>query len=427
MKLTPAILTLAAAGSVAASHHQHRHGHVHMKRNPVPTKVVTVPGPIVVAYELDGKPISKEEACKGITEGSLLWADGGSYPEVCEPTPPAPVDKPKGGQEFYESPKPEEPATTSEAALPPVPTPSAPKIDLPKPELPKPKLPEPDISLPGEGEGLDTDFPDGEIDCSDFPSKYGPISLHWLGHGGWSGVQLPNYGGGLISSIRTAIKGEGCTEGTMCSYACPPGYQKSQWPSTQGSTGESVGGLECKNGKLRLTNPTLSKKLCVKGAGGVKVKNTMSEVVSVCRTDYPGTESETIPLLASPGSTNPLTCPDAGTYYKWKNMPTSAQYYVNPKGIGIKEACQWGDGSKPIGNWAPINLGVGKKDGATWISIFQNKPTTNEKLDFKIEIKGDNLSGSCRYENGLFYSATGSNSDGCTVQVMSGEATYVFS
>lgn len=96
-------------------------------------------------------------------------------------------------------------------------------------------------------------------------------------------------------------------------------------------------------------------------------------------------------------------------------MATSAQYYVNPKGVSIQEGCQWGDGSRPIGNFAPINLGVGKKDGATFISIFQNKPTTNAKLDFKIEIKGDNLSGKCRYENGLFYGATGSNSDGCTV------------
>ncbi|EEP81507.1 conserved hypothetical protein [Uncinocarpus reesii 1704] len=412
MKFTPAILSLAAATSVAASHH-HRHGH--MKRNPVATKVVTVSGPTVIAYELDGKVISKEEACKGIKDGSLIWADGGSY-NSCDAAPPTPVNAPLAGQEFYEQPK-DEPT--------PIKVDKAPKPSLPS--MPKPNIKTPDSSAPAGGEGLDSDFPDGEIDCSDFPSKYGPLNLEWLGHGGWSGIQYPTFTGDLITRIVTAISGEGCTEGAMCSYACPPGYQKSQWPSTQGAKGESVGGLQCKGGKLRLTNPDLSKKLCTKGAGGISVKNTMSEVVSVCRTDYPGTESETVPLLSKPGSTDPLTCPDSSLYYKWLGKHTSAQYYVNPKGIGIKEACQWGDGSKPIGNFAPINLGVGKRDGATWISIFQNKPTTNVKLDFKIEIKGDNLSGACRYENGLFYSLTGSNPDGCTVQVMSGEATYVFS
>jgi len=50
-----------------------------------------------------------------------------------------------------------------------------------------------------------------------------------------------------------------------------------------------------------------------------------------------------------------------------------------------------------------------------WLSIFQNKPTTNAKLDFNVKIEGDDLSGSCKYENGMFYSDTGANSDGCTV------------
>lgn len=112
-----------------------------------------------------------------------------------------------------------------------------------------------------------------------------------------------------------------------------------------------------------------------------------------------------------------MTCPDASSYYTWQGKSTSAQYYVNPKGYGIEKACQWGDGSLPIGNWAPINIGVGKKDGV-WLSIFQNKPTTTEKLDFNIRIEGDNLSGSCKYEDGTFYSLTGSNEDGCTVSLI---------
>lgn len=77
--------------------------------------------------------------------------------------------------------------------------------------------------------------------------------------------------------------------------------------------------------------------------------------------------------------------------------------------------CQWGDGSQPVGNWAPINLGVGQVNGK-WLSIFQNSPTTNKKLDFNVKITGDNLSGDCRYENGKFYSDTTSNDSGCTVR-----------
>ena len=124
----------------------------------------------------------------------------------------------------------------------------------------------------------------------------------------------------------------------------------------------------------------------------------------------------TIPLDAAPGTTSPLTCPDANNYYTWQGKPTSAEYYINPPGVSVEEGCVWGDGSSPIGNWAPVNLGVGKKDGAVWISILANKPTTHEKLDFTIEIKGDNLGGACKYQNGQFHSLTGSNEDGCTVR-----------
>jgi hypothetical protein len=111
-----------------------------------------------------------------------------------------------------------------------------------------------------------------------------------------------------------------------------------------------------------------------------------------------------------------LTCPNGATYYQWEGKTTSAQYYVNPAGVSQEDGCQWGDGSQPIGNFAPINLGVGENNGK-WLSIFQNSPTTTEKLDFNIKIKGDNLSGSCKYENGVFVSDTGSNDSGCTVSL----------
>lgn len=133
------------------------------------------------------------------------------------------------------------------------------------------------------------------------------------------------------------------------------------------------------------------------------------EVSNVCA----GTEAETVPLRAG-ADVQPLTCPDGEKYFKWQGKTTSAQYYVNPKGVSTEKGCQWGDGSQPIGNWAPINLGVGQNNGK-WLSIFQNSPTTNEKLDFNVKLKGDNLSGSCRYEGGRFYSEAGSNDSGCTV------------
>jgi SUN family beta-glucosidase len=53
-------------------------------------------------------------------------------------------------------------------------------------------------------------------------------------------------------------------------------------------------------------------------------------------------------------------------------------------------------------------------DGLTWLSIFQNKPTTEETYDGTVEITGD-IVGSCKYEDGQYCGATGCNKDGCTV------------
>jgi len=212
----------------------------------------------------------------------------------------------------------------------------------------------------------------------------------------------------------------------MCSYACPPGWQKSQWPSEQGSTGQSVGGISCSGGMLHLTNSALSDSLCIQGAGSVQATNNAGSVVSICRTDYPGTESETVPVEIQPGSTEPLTCPDASSYYTWEGLSTSAQYYLNPPGYGSSDACQWGSPGSDIGNYAPINFGVGAKSGTIWLSIQANTPTTNVPYPGTVEIQG-NLAGSCKYENGQYCSDSGCNSAGCTVSVISGEATYVIS
>ncbi|KAE8352176.1 hypothetical protein BDV28DRAFT_149270 [Aspergillus coremiiformis] len=426
MKFNSVALTLATAGSLVAAQHNHPHRH-HHKRT-VDSQVVTDNGNTVIQYELNGKQVTAEYVCQGIRENKLKYADGQPAVDPCQSssavssssspssTPAAtptevPTEAPtEAPGEFVETSLSASSASSSSAIA--TSSPAASSSASPK-------------SSSSGGKGVDSDFPDGELDCGTFPSDYGAISLDYLGLGGWSGIQYVTLADKVVSDIVTAVTGDKCRSGAMCSYACPAGYQKSQWPITQGSTGQSVGGLECKNGKLYLTNPSLSKKLCIEGVGGVHAENKLGEEIAICRTDYPGTEAETIPLALGDNELQPLTCPNGATYFKWQGKITSAQYYVNPRGTSTKEGCQWGDGSKPVGNWAPINLGVGENNGK-WLSIFQNSPTTSEKLDFNIKIQGDNLGGSCKYENGKFTSESGTNDSGCTVSVVSGDATFVF-
>jgi hypothetical protein len=177
---------------------------------------------------------------------------------------------------------------------------------------------------------------------------------------------------------------------------------------------------------LELSRTSVSQ-ICTAGVGNVKVQNKLTTNVAVCRTDYPGLESETIPLNTQPGQTYPLTCPDASDYYSWESLPTSAQYYINPNGTSEADACQWGSKGFNIGNWAPVNAGVGKStDGTTYISLLPNTPTNPDgTLDFCITITGD-ISGSCSYSGGTYYQDGVQSSTGCTVAV-TGTATFVFS
>ncbi|KAL1964416.1 hypothetical protein VTN77DRAFT_6974 [Rasamsonia byssochlamydoides] len=425
MKFTPIAVTLAAAGSlVAAEQHHHAHRH-HHKREPNAV-TVAVPGPTVIAYQLDGKEISAQEACQGIADGTLKWADGVAPPDACASTAspsPTPTSVSIAAAEFFQKTSSTSTPSSSSSST------SSSSVSTPTPSSSSASAPAASSTSASSGAtGINAEFPDGVIDCSTFPSEYGAVPLDYLGLGGWSGVQQITWSvfEEVIESIVTAISGQTCTDGAMCSYACPPGYQKSQWPTAQGSTGQSVGGIQCKNGKLYKTNPN-SSTLCEPGTGGVFVQNTLSQQVAVCRTDYPGTESETIPLAVAPGQTQELTCPNEDTYYQWKGMPTSAQYYLNPKGVSTEEGCQWGDGSQPIGNWAPLNVGAGFKDGQTWLSIFPNTPTTNAQLDYNVKITGNDLSQTCKYENGVFYDSAGTSATGCTVAVPEGQtATIVF-
>lgn len=406
IKYTLAV-TLAAGAANAAHHHQHRHikrtGTKVEKRSP---DVVVVAGATATVYQLDGKVIDPEKAKAGLEDGDFIIV-GETTPTYAPPPPPSSTSSQDLKAQFIES-------KTSSSAPPPPPTTTAQPSPSPKPAQ---------QATQGNtgGTGINTPFPNGKIPCSHFPSDYGAVPLNYLGFGGWSGIQFTDTSpsGLSISSIITAITGQGCgSQGPgYCSYACPPGSQKTQWPAPQGATGQSIGGLWCNaDGYLELTRPE-SQYLCESGAGGVWIQNDLTVVVSTCRTDYPGTESMVIPAVANPGSKVAICNPDQSNYYVWEGKATSAQYYVNKKGYGPEDACVWNSPIDPLGagNWSPVILGVGLSGGTTFISIFQNLPTSNAKLDFNIEITGD-VNSKCSYINGQW--SGGSN--GCTTGVPKG-------
>ncbi|KAJ5518781.1 Uncharacterized protein PEXP_008610 [Penicillium expansum] len=441
MKFQNTVAALATAGLAAA----HGHGHAHAHKRATETETVSVPGPVVYDFVVldpskssGPQSITIEEACKGLANHEFEWLDA-AVAAACPSSSSSSSSSSSTAAPTSTSTSTSTPAPTTTATVAPAILQVTSAVITPASSTSTAESTSSSTttaaatkssssSSSSSATGLTADFPDGEIDCGDFPSAYGAIALDYLGLGGYSGIQYVTILDEVVSDIVTAVTGDECHHGAMCSYACPPGYQKSQWPTTQGSTGQSVGGLQCKtDNKLYLTNSNY-KQLCIPGVGGVHVKNKMSDNVAVCRTDYPGTESETVPLSASPGVIHDLTCPDGDDYFLWEGKVTSAQYYVNPKGVSTEKGCQWGDGSESIGNWAPINLGVGYTKSGKFLSIFPNTPTTNKALDFNVKLEGDNLSDECRYEGGKFYDSKGliSGNSGCTVGVTSGKAYYVF-
>ena len=314
--ISNAMVTLATAGSVIpASPVAHQHGHIHIDKRTV--KVVDVPGPTVIAYELNGKLIDQTEVCEGLEAGTLKFANESDDHSVncAEPASASSVassvsaalSKSDTSVTIIATTSVTPSLTHSAAALPGTvddfdkeaikvaSTVGAKTLPTPIPSSVENKASPTVTSSPisdsaSGGQGLDIEFPDGQIDCTTFPSDYGPIKIDWAGLGGWSGIQYVTIEGDTVTHIDTAVPGgEGCKPNAMCSYACPAGYQKSQWPPQQGATGQSVGGISCNsNGKLALTNPGLSKFLCVKGTGAVTVQNKLSNNAAICRTDYPG-------------------------------------------------------------------------------------------------------------------------------------------
>lgn len=442
MKFVHMVL-LGAASLAAAQPHNHMHRHPARRGSPVKARdtatTVTVSGAVVTVYELHGQQISAEDVEEGVLEGKYVILDDDtsstkstsitstsikSSSTSTTSTSTVATSSSTKAAEFIEI----KSSTTSSTSTTPTTTYTPHSPETTSTTAVAAKTSSASASSSG-GSGVNSDFPSGTLDCSTFPSSYGAVAADWLGLDGWTGIQnVPNYnpGDSSISYIATAISG-GCTSNSFCSYACPAGYQKSQWPSAQGSTGQSVGGLYCNSaGKLVLSRPSVSQ-ICTPGVGGVQAKNTLSKNVAICRTDYPGLESETIALNVEAGATVEVTCPDASDYYIWEGAPTSAQYYVNPSGYGVEDACKWGEAGTNLGNWAPLNIGVGKGlSGGTFISLFPNAPTNPDGvLDFNIKITGD-VSGSCSYSGGKYYSNGAESPTGCTVGV-TGTATFEFS
>ncbi|UNI15264.1 Beta-glucosidase (SUN) [Purpureocillium takamizusanense] len=415
--------SLAASATANSHHHLHRHARRHGSKvvdKRAPDQVTVVVVAATTAYEMAGKPYEASKAQQCIDRGDCVVV--GETTPTWTPPPPPPPPKPtttsKAPAQFIEK-----PSTTSS---PPPPPPKTTSQAPPPPPAPSQAKPAKSSNSNSGGFGVDREFPSGEIECSKFPSDYGAVPIDWLNQGGWSSLQgVPDFsfGAKLISKIIGGTSGSTCITGYFCSYACPPGYQKAHWPEAQGSTGQSVGGLYCNDkGYLELTRKGYST-LCMKGAGGVSIQNDLDEVVATCRTDYPGSEAMVIPAIAQPGGTVEITNPKQDDYYVWQGKTTSAQYYINPKGLGEKDACVWTSSVAPksAGNWASLNLGVGQAaDGNTYIGLFRNEPTSDAKLDFNVEIIGD-VTTKCSYKNGQF----SNGGKGCTATVAPGGKAIV--
>lgn len=259
-------------------------------------------------------------------------------------------------------------------------------------------------------------FEDGVHDCDSLPTGQGVIGIDWLSelNGGFSSIMDMD---GETSST--------CKDGFYCSYACQAGMSKTQWPEDQPSSGISVGGLYCKNGKLYRSNKKKDY-LCEWGHKGTNFVSNIKKDIAICRTDYPGSENMNVPTLLEAGKKAPVSVVDSDNYYMWKGGRSSTQYYVNNAGVSVEKGCIWGTAGSGVGNWAPVVLGAGNTAGKTYLSLIPN-PNNKDAPNYNIKIRGTNGAstvGACSYEDGNYKGGHGS--DGCTLTVDDGEAEFVF-
>ncbi|KAJ4423020.1 hypothetical protein N0V82_002287 [Gnomoniopsis sp. IMI 355080] len=227
-----------------------------------------------------------------------------------------------------------------------------------------------------------------------------------------------------------------CTAGSYCPYACPPGQLMNQWkPGTTYVYPESMdGGAYCDENGL-ITKPFPDQDYCVEGIGNVNAVNNCGDEVAVCQTVLPGNEAMLIPTSVS--SSAVISVP--GTSY-WDS--TAAHFYVNQPGHTTEEACIWGDGSSPIGNWAAYVIGTNQDaTGDTYVKVGWNPiyteafPGVKPNFGVKIECDGTCVGLPCSIDpstdgfggvNSEEASTGAGGADFCVVTVTSGSANVVF-
>ncbi|KAL1798288.1 hypothetical protein ACET3X_002325 [Alternaria dauci] len=460
------IATALVAVTAAKPHHLHHRAHANA---PLKSGTIFTPAAVEteIVYWLEDHRISEEEVHQGITNGTLMWDNNGvlststSIPvalstpppasdgeiQAPEPTPGPIPEKPVDELKFVDELKPVAPEPQQ-----PAPLPDTPPLD-PAPSPPQNIPSESAISARPWSDMVDKDgycaecdrkFPNGKIPCTEFPYGYGALPTAQEGLGGWSGIQDPQYAGSDgFDDITTVPKGscsDGtcCTTGSFCSYGCPNPYLKASFPSIQGRTGQSVGGLYCnKDGFLEMADGKIADTLCVQSSKhmGVKVQNKLSKSVSFCRTDYPGTESMTFPVTVGPGEIGFLANPDQQKYFFWQGKKTSAQYYVNKQGVPEHEACTWGTEMGGKGNWAPAVFGTSFDDGPAnegFSSIKQNELCKQERLGYDITFVGEGVISPCRYKSATNQWCEGDTcwedpDRGCTAGIIHGDLLVVLS
>ena len=402
---------IGATVSAAVTHygrHQHARFHQHAGRS-VETVVVN---DIAIKYVFEGKEVPYEEVCQGLANGTFIWnSDVGDKPK-CD------VDAPSASQSTATifsiaassaSPdalvqKASGSSSVSSSAQSSVSSSTVSSVAANSNTLGNANF----LNLLQSNPGVNHVFPDGQLPC-EFNSlqQYGAVPLDYLGLGGFTAIVDAVINGGSISGL-TDISAGG--NGNYFSYSCPEGYMKAQWP-TQNS-GQTVGGVLCSGGNFHLTNPN-SNTLCTPGAGFVQLDSKINKVISICNTDYPATESETVPTRVAPNGYAKLSITDSGTYFKHgpNHDMTSAEYYLNLAGYDIEEACQWdSNNGQGIGNWAPVNLGLGTDSTGkmAYIGLFSAEqvlhdpasPGTPINLNYNVMVTAGSQTCEYRVENG---------------------------
>ncbi|KAL6708568.1 Protein BZZ1 [Coniothyrium glycines] len=449
MRLCSIAIVAAVAATTSANPHLRAHHHAHpiVKRDSRPDNVIYAPAATEtrIVYMLDGYHITEEDVRQGIANGTLEWADDGTLssssagPVALPTTAPEPISE-------EAAPESSSPAlSTPDTKNPPVDTTTSP-TSKPEPAQPiddtLPKTWADLIDKDGNCPSCNKEFPNGKLPCNHFPFGYGALPLDNEGLGGWSGIQDPQYrGADGFDDITTVVKGscsDGscCSAGTFCSYGCPNPYLKNSFPKKQGRTGQSVGGLYCNNdGFLEMADGSTGKTLCGQGSKSVTVKvhNRLKQSVSICRTDYPGTESMTFPLTVGPGETGYLANPDQEKYFFWQGKATSAHYYVNKQGVPESEACTWGQEMSGKGNWSPAIIGTSFDDRIMqegFSSLKQNELCKEEKLDYDVTFMGDGIVSPCSYKHSTNQYCQGDDcwtdkTRGCTAAAKAGSTLFI--